>query len=361
MNQCIIADFEWCVTPHPMGEHFQYFNEILSAGAVRIDETGTVSDRFYTLIRPLSPEYLHPVILRALRLERAELASAPDFPTFCAAFRAFMSSSSSERMPVICTWGCADRSALLQNIRIKGGCDPEHADLLLSSMRDLQPLLCRAAGMHQPYPGLSSLLSHLQLETGSRHNALSDAEDTARIAAYLAAQSQSVLAPLFSDTHDRQAVRTAADDSPDNAPGADDTEPKNRILTPDFARPAEVWNHVRSTRLSCPVCRRPIGTGTWIRVNPDEKMTLCSCETDGRFLCSVRLQAGKEGTFSAALTLAPFEEPHKARYEAARRAERLRRMRKLQNKTAALTAPQNVGADESAPHANADENRSAAQ
>ncbi|MGM9626257.1 MAG: hypothetical protein ACI3XM_11200, partial [Eubacteriales bacterium] len=305
----------------------------------------------YMLIRPLSPEYLHPVILRALRLERAELASAPDFPTFCAAFRAFASSSG--RTPAICTWGCADRSALLQNIRIKGGCDPEQTDLLLSAMRDLQPLLCRAAGLHQPYPGLSSLLSHLQLETGSRHNALSDAEDTARIAAYLAAQSQSALASLFSDTHNQQAVRITADGNSSNTSQEDNTEPQNKMLTPEFARPAEVWNHVRSMRLVCPVCRRPVGTGTWIRVSPDEKMTLCSCETDGRFLCAVQLRSGKECAFSAALTLVPFMEPHKARYEAARRAERLRRMRKQQNKTAAPTVPQNADADKTAPHADA--------
>ena len=79
MKQCIIADFEWCVTPHPTGDRFQYFNEILSAGAVRVDETGIITDRFYALIRPECAEYLHPVVLSSLRLDRRALADAQPF------------------------------------------------------------------------------------------------------------------------------------------------------------------------------------------------------------------------------------------------------------------------------------------
>ena len=121
MKHCIIADFEWCVTPHPTGDRFQYFNEILSVGAVRVDEEGRIVDRFYSLVLPECAAYLHPVILSSLRLSRDALAAAPAFPEV---FRQFLTFVGGTR---IFTWGCADRSALLQNLRMKAGYSPEKA------------------------------------------------------------------------------------------------------------------------------------------------------------------------------------------------------------------------------------------
>lgn len=420
MKQCIIADFEWCVTPHPHGSHFQYFNEILSAGAVRIDETGTVLDRFYMLIRPLDPEFVHPVILNALRLDRTDLAKAPDFRTFLSAFRAFVCVSPDRDTtgmqdgscittltetepglpPVICTWGSADRAALLQNLRVKGGYTAENAAKLLPPMRDLQPILCRAADIRQPYPGLASLLSVLGLEnTGAgRHNALSDAEDTARIAAHFAGEAPSLIAPLFARTAQgtrsssasgladatESAGSTKSAESPDAINSADAVRREHPAgpadtpgATPDdaphiaptlYRTPGDALNAARNLRRVCPVCGEPMGCGTWIRASRTEFLTLFSCETDGRFLCSLTAEAVpipgalpnipaanlpespqsnpepphpslQSPQYTASAALLPFEDAHKARYEAARRAARLRRMRKLQNSVNRHTAP----------------------
>ncbi len=316
MKQCIIADFEWCVTPHPTGDRFQYFNEILSAGAVRIDETGSVTDRFYALIRPECAEYLHPVVLSSLRLDRAALAEAQPFSEI---FRQFLIFVGNTR---VFTWGCADRSALLQNLRIKAGYSAEQAGSAVPQMRDLQPLLSRGAGIAPPYPSLAAVLSALSIKNENRHNAMADAEDTARIVSTLYAKDPALIRPLFTQN---TSARTAETDNAER----DDTD------TPTtFRTPGEALNDARRQPRFCPVCQTPTGVGTWIRASKTEIMTLCSCEQDGRFLCTVTAAETPDARFDTKTVIHTFEGAPKAAYEAARREARSRRL-KQQAKTPA--------------------------
>ena len=309
MKQCIIADFEWCVTPHPAGDRFQYFNEILSAGAVRIDETGTVIDRFYSLIRPECAEYLHPVVLSSLRLRRDALASAPEFSEVFRQFLAFVGNTR------IFTWGCADRSALLQNLRIKANYTAEKAGIAAPQMRDLQPTLSRGAGISPPYPSLAAVLQTLSIKGENRHNAMADAEDTAKIVRILYLKDPSLISLLFA-----QSTTARAAERQERLP----QDIRESGIT--FRTPGEALNEERRQPRFCPVCKTPIGVGTWIRASKTEVMTLCSCETDGRFLCTVTAAETPDARFIAHGVLNPFEGAHKAAYEAARRTARLRRL-----------------------------------
>ena len=309
MKQCIIADFEWCVTPHPTGDRFQYYNEILSAGAVRIDETGSVIDRFYSLIRPENAAYLHPVVLSSLRLSRDSLADAPEFGEVFALFLSFVGETR------IFTWGCADRSALLQNLRMKAGCSAEKAGAITPQMRDLQPVLSRGAGIAPPYPSLAAVLTVLHLPGDNRHNAMADAEDTARIVSVLFSRDPALVSPLFTTAPSAQPVS-----------GGEFPQPTEEQTS--FRTPGEALNDARRKPRFCPVCHAPAGVGTWIRASRTEILTLCSCETDGRFLCTVSASETAGGTYIAHDTLTAFAGSEKARYEAARRAARVRRLQK---------------------------------
>ncbi len=321
MKQCILADFEWCVTPHPHGGRFQYFNEILSAAAVRIDEAGCVLDTYYTLIRPEDPGYVHPVILASLKLDRAALAAAPTFGEFFERFCAFVTADPTYVSPVmapVCTWGAADRAALLQNLRTKGGYTAEDAPHALPLMRDLQPSLCRAAELRQPYPSLASLLHTLHLDTQSdnRHNALSDAMDTARIAAYFMSrdETRAAVAPLF-----------FSPELPLIPPIREDIN--GDMTAPPAAQPQTALRRAKKERILCPVCSRPIGCGTWFPVSETELLSLCSCETDGKFLCSLRAEAAPNGAPAVTVRreLLPYLDAQKTRYAHARRAAREQR------------------------------------
>ena len=309
MKQCIIADFEWCVTPHPTGDRFQYFNEILSAGAVRVDETGIVTDRFYALIRPECAEYLHPVVLSSLRLDREALAHAQPFSEVFRRFLAFVGHTR------VFTWGCADRSALLQNLRIKAGFSAEQAGTAAPPMRDLQPILSRGAGIAPPYPSLAAVLGTLSIKNENRHNAMADAEDTAQIVRTLYQKDPALISQLF-------AHHTPVYASENQNEGRDesDTPPQT------FRTPGEALNDARRQPRFCPVCRTPIGVGTWIRSSKTEIMTLCSCEQDGRFLCTVTAAETPDARFCAHSVINSFEGIQKATYETARRAARIRRL-----------------------------------
>ncbi len=309
MKECIIADFEWCVTPHPTGDRFQYFNEILSAGAVRVDETGTVTDRFYALIQPECPEYLHPVVLSSLRLNRSALAEAQPFSEVFRQFLAFVGNTR------IFTWGCADRSALLQNLRIKASYTAERAGIAAPQMRDLQPILSRGAGISPPYPSLAAVLQTLSIEGENRHNAMADAEDTAKIVRVLYLKDPSLISLLFAQS------TTAKSSEKQECPPHDTQEP-----TSTFRTPGEALNEARRQPRFCPVCRTPIGVGTWIRASKTEIMTLCSCEEDGRFLCTVTASRMPDERYCAHAVLSAFDGAPKAAYEAARRSARIRRL-----------------------------------
>ena len=312
MKQYIIADFEWAVTPYPSETHFQYFNEILSAGAVRIDEEGQIVDRFYTLIRPMTPEYLHPVVLNVLLLDRTSLADAISFSRFFEDFCAF-----TKNLPIF-TWGCADRSALLQNLRVKGGYSAEGASSLVPKMRDLQPLLSKGAGLRQPYPGLATLLNHLGLtqDPKNRHNALADASDTAKIISYLKKNNPDSVAELFS---------VKSEEAPAVAPA---TAGVLQTTTEPAPTPGESLHTVRILRYHCPICGSTGSTGTWIRVSKTEMLTLFHCEHHGKFLLeTVSHQIKESGLFAASAVLFPYDQYQKKRYTAARQTSRLRRIK----------------------------------
>lgn len=317
MKTCIIADFEWCVTPHPVngGERFVYFNEILSAGAVRVDESGSVTDRLYRLIRPVNADYLHPVVLTSLRLDRGELAGAQEFSRFFEEFRAFIDDT-----PVF-AWGCADQSALTQNVRIKGSpeqklkCPPGTPAL---QMRDLQPTLCRGLQIHSPYPSLAAVLSRIGLKNEeNRHNSLSDAEDTAQIVRTLVRNVPASVSVLFSGGS--RVSKEIVTESPET--------PENGITFPEgvYRSVGECLRTARKQRRLCPVCGDPIGIGTWIRCGQSSLCTLCCCMKDGKFLCTVEAVPGtndKSGYYTVKTANEPFEGEVRTRYAAARRAVR---------------------------------------
>ncbi len=333
MKQCIITDFEWCVTPHPAGDRFQYFNEILSAGAVRIDETGEVIERFYALIRPEFAEYLHPVVLSSLRLNRQALAEAEEFSEV---FRQFLSFVGNTR---VFTWGCADRSALLQNLRIKSNYSAEKAAAAAPQMRDLQPLLSRGAGISPPYPSLAAVLAALSIKGENRHNAMADAEDTARIVKTLYLRDPSLISPLFTQS---PAARTAVTQENQAEIPTESSNP--------FRTPGEALNDARRHPRFCPICKTPIGVGTWIRSSKTEIMTLCSCETDGRFLCTVTAVGTPEGQYCTQAVITAFDSAPKAAYEAARRTARLRRLQRANTSPGGAVQAVQTARSESAPN-----------
>ncbi|MBP3918069.1 MAG: exonuclease domain-containing protein [Clostridia bacterium] len=341
MKQWVIADFEWCITPYHAGEQFHYFNEILSAGAVRMDETGTILERFYSLIRPISPEYVHPVILDTLHLDIAALAAAPEFHTV---FKQFLIFANSTNGPIF-TFGSADRSAVLQNLRIKCNGFVTNAEQYLPPMYDIQPILCRAANIVPPFPSLSTLLKKLQLSGEFRHNALSDAEDTAKILAHLLNENEKILTPLLKAKMDAANAGHLAAKAPTSIPEPGTKEQESMssaaerpaVIPGAFRTPGEALNAARRQRVACPVCGAAISTGTWIRCTKTEMMTLCSCEAHGRYLCittAVPAQKDAENDrtdlYSAMSEMHPYEDPYKARYEQARRMVRLHRIQRTQ-------------------------------
>ena len=171
----------------------------------------------------------------------------------------------------------------------------------LSVLCDNQPFIAKALELRPPYPSLAATLSSLSLNTEeNRHNALSDAEDTARLLAYLEQREEGRIRSLFADGNGAgtsEAVCTTA---------------------------VGAFRQAKKRRLSCPVCGDRLGTGMWYVLNGTEQIGVCSCERDGKFLCLLNA-AEENGAFNVSEAFVPFtDEEQRRRYENARRAARNR-------------------------------------
>ena len=276
MEYCVVADFEWAVTPHacPGTGRFLYLNEILSFGAVRFDRTGHIADRFYSLVRPDYVEYLHPVVLESLKLNRSELAEALPFSEVFSEFLSYVDGSS------VFTWGGSDESALKQNERLKGSAGSEPGRV--PPMFDIQPFICRSLGVSKPYPGLGTVLRSAGLDSpGLRHNALSDAEDTVRILRMLADRKKDALSFLFS------------------------REPGRR---PGFPEPSSCIRSAKRDPVDCPVCRKELRFVSWNVLRETDSMGVCLCREHGKFLYRITAEKRNDGYFPVT-ALRPYSDP----------------------------------------------------
>lgn len=109
--QYIVADLEWngSYTKKAHG----YFNEIIEVGAVKLDESLRITDRYQAVIRPAVSKKLSGVVTDLTSITAEELADGTDFPTMVRELSAFIGDGPA----ALLTWSTSDLLVLMENCR----------------------------------------------------------------------------------------------------------------------------------------------------------------------------------------------------------------------------------------------------
>ena len=171
----IVFDLEWNQCPYGKERECSSLPfEIIEIGAVKLNSSMEVEDRFYRVIKPSVYRTLHFRTKRIVRLSADEMKNGDPFPE---AVRDFFAWAGPEA--IFCTWGGTDLIELQRNMEyykilylLKG---PLH-------FLDVQKLYAIQHETMEKRRSLEFAVEHLGLEKEAGfHNALADAEYTARI------------------------------------------------------------------------------------------------------------------------------------------------------------------------------------
>ncbi len=108
----IVLDLEWNQCPAGKAEENTSLRfEIIEIGAVKLDESLTLTDRFREVVRPQVYQSLHYKTKEIIALRAIDFEDARIFPEVARDFLAWCGEDA-----VFCTWGSADLTELQQNL-----------------------------------------------------------------------------------------------------------------------------------------------------------------------------------------------------------------------------------------------------
>ncbi len=149
--------------------------EIIQIGAVKLDETFRLTDRFNFMIKPKIYPRLHPFVEKITGITKEQLQDSPSFPEAYEAFLKFIGTEKS----VLCTWGVDDIKSLFKNVLYYN----LNTELMTDQYINVQAFATNYLH-YEPGKaiGLKNAVTELNLEIESAfHDALNDAEYTAKI------------------------------------------------------------------------------------------------------------------------------------------------------------------------------------
>ena len=150
-------------------------NEIIEIGAVKLDSSLNICDRFDIYIKPVHNE-ITPIITSITGITNETVSSSPSFEEAMSSFSEWAGDS-----PRFYTWSDTDRNVLLPEMKFKLDENDPLFDKFSGYWVDLQRLFGKIMGLRKSM-GLSNALGVMEIEfSGTEHGALADAENTALV------------------------------------------------------------------------------------------------------------------------------------------------------------------------------------
>ena len=172
----IVIDLEFTAVPSKFKEFRKTcHNETIEIGAVKLDETKQIVDRFDMYVKPLMAT-VSPEVQNLTGIVEADLAGAPSFEEAMDRFTAWMGEDEAE----IYSWSTADFYQIKREAEAKGYENPA-LERMYASWHDLQAEYCRKIGFGQKLSLANALRSADIPFVGKEHSAADDAENTASI------------------------------------------------------------------------------------------------------------------------------------------------------------------------------------
>lgn len=191
MDRYVVFDLEMC--PVPKGEKrtvFGHFSELIEIGAVLLNDSFEIIDRFKTYVKP---EYgvITPYIQKLTRISKADVLTAPTAEEALSMFVDWIPQGA-----VLVSWSDNDEHQLRMEI---AGKRIEHSRLeaLLDNIVDCQPMFSEKLDSPKKYR-LTEALSIADIDYDEAiHDALSDASNTALLFAKMQREETLSLNPYY--------------------------------------------------------------------------------------------------------------------------------------------------------------------
>lgn len=308
----IVLDLEWNQCPTGKNEEIPHFPfEIIEIGAVRLDASHNIIDRFQEVVKPSVYTSLHfktkeIVALRAIDFETARSFSQviTDFFQWCG------------DEPKFCTWGPADLTELQRNLAYHQLPSPFPFPLIYFDIQKIFSILYEDRKSRRSLEYAVDFL-HINKDIPF-HSAFSDALYTAQIVSKMAPEqiaANSSIDYYKTPQNRRQEVYLTY-------------ETYTKFISKPFDSKVQVMKDRIVISTTCTRCKKNLPKKIrWFAVGGRNYCCLAYCEKHGYIKGKIRIRQNETGLYYAIKTIKPISEEEA--YEIREKKEILRLKRRL--------------------------------
>ncbi len=279
----IVLDLEWNQCPEgKAAENKSLPFEIIELGAIRLNETHQIVDRFHEVVKPQVYQSLHFKTREIVRLRAIDFTNARTFPEVAADFISWCKKGDSE--PEFCTWGPTDLTELQRNLSFYRIENPFSFPLMYY---DIQKIFSIVYEDRKSRKSLEYAVDYLGLPKEILfHSALSDAYYTSLIMGQLT----------------EEQIRSNSSVDYYRLPQNREEEISLHYSTYDkfvsmlYPSRDQIMNDPVITNIRCPVCQGPVQKKiVWFPGSGHNEFALFWCPNDGYIKGKIRLRHNNDG------------------------------------------------------------------
>lgn len=299
----IVLDLEWNQSNTGLEDEAARLPvEVIEIGAVKLNDTFVVTDKFSQLVKPEVYREMHQITGELIHLQMQELQRGKPFPE---AAKAFLDWCGTEEY-MFCTWGSMDLTEFQRNMEFYNMTPLSDGPI---AFLDVQKLFSLAFEDGKSRRALEYGVDKLEIKKDIPfHRAYSDAYYTSGILRLVAGQSPEVLKKVSYDVF--------------HPPLSRDREVKIQFdsyvkyISREFDSKAEAFADKEVSSSKCYVCHRNLRKKLkWFSVNGRHYYCLAYCEKHGYLKGKIRVRRSDSGRIYVVKTtkLIPEEEAEKVR------------------------------------------------
>lgn len=192
MSKYVVFDLEMCkVGKNKRTSLFYYKNELIQIGAVLLDESYEITDRFITYVMPRFGA-LDPEIIKLTGITREKLKGAPSTEEALARFAEWIPDDA-----ILVEWSENDRSQLYHELDGKEICNDRLEDFL-EEIIDCQEAFGDKMNSDRQYMLSEALIiANINDYSDGAHDALVDAVNTAKLFKKIRTETVFTLSPYY--------------------------------------------------------------------------------------------------------------------------------------------------------------------
>lgn len=284
----IVLDLEWnqCPDGKEKEEALLPF-EIIEIGAVKMDSTHAVTDRFHELIHPQVYPTLHFVTREIITLQEEDLVKCRTFPEVIRDFIQWCGKD-----PCFCTWGSTDLLELQRNLAWHHISSPFAFPLFYY---DIQKIFSIVYEDRKTRRSLEYAVDFLNIEkTTAFHNAWSDAYYTSEVLKHLKEEeilSSSSIDYYRTPGNRRQEIHITY-------------QTYEKFISKPFQSKTDAMKDRIVTSTRCYCCQKNARKKIrWFSSGTRNYLCLAYCEEHGWLKGKIRMRQHRDGTFYVIKTL----------------------------------------------------------